>query len=256
MKISIGGNLRRLRLQKGLTQEQLAEMLGLTAQAVSRWENDQAYPDVTYLPGLAMLYETSVDELVGMESLRKEERLYEAVSGVYTLAREGRLDEAIERARGSLRIYPDNSSLLMALGEALARRTDDEAALREAIDVSERVLGKNDITMKARSTTMTNLLFLYMKSGEEGKAAALVKQLPHIWESREMLVPDACGGEEYEEALKTAVRRALVFLCRKIEACPQRRAGDVPEYVQLGVDFGARTDDREMLRRIGEFLEA
>ncbi len=256
MKISIGGNLRRLRLQKGLTQEQLAEALGLTAQAVSRWENDQAYPDVTYLPGLAMLYGTSIDEIIGMESLKKEERLYEAVSGVYTLAREERLDEAIERARGYLRIYPDSSELLMALGEALARKADDEKALHEAAAVSERVLGRSDVSMKARSTTMANLLFLYMKSGEEAKAKALVRQLPHIWESREMLMPEACGGAEYEEALKTAVRKALVFLCGKIKACPQRRAGDVPEYVQLGVDFSAQMDDKEMLMRIGRFLEA
>ena len=52
MLISIGKNLRKLRLEKGLTQEQLAEELGVSPQAVSRWENDGACPDVTLLSAL------------------------------------------------------------------------------------------------------------------------------------------------------------------------------------------------------------
>ena len=99
------------------------------------------------------------------------------------------MEAAIGLIRESLRIYPDNSSLLMALGEALARKEDDEA-LREAMAVSERVLRKNDISMKARSTTAVNLLFLYIRAGEKEKAQDLIKLLPHIWESRETVMPE------------------------------------------------------------------
>lgn len=255
MRISIGGNMRKLRLSKGLTQEQLAEVFGISAQAVSRWENDQAYPDVTLLPGLAMYYGVSIDEILGMEGIRKEERLHSVMNEIYTLARRGEMDGAIAAARENLRLYPDNAPLLMALGEALARKEGDEAALSEAIMVSERVLAHAQISMKARSTTAVNLLFLYMKAGETEKAEALVKSLPHIWESREMVMPEVYEGEEYREALKKAVRKALVFLCMKIEGCDGRSAGEVPGYVQLGVEFENGMSDQEMMGRIGEFLE-
>jgi len=255
VKISIGGNLRRLRIEKGLTQEQLAEAFNISAQAVSRWENDQAYPDLTLLSGLAMYYGTSIDEIVGMEHLRKDETMCSMVSGIYMLARQGKMEEAVEMIRENLRIYPDNSALLMALGEALARRENDEKALREAISVSERVLKSSEISMKARSTTMVNLLFLYIKAGMREKADGLIRELPHIWESREMVMPEAYDGEEYEEALKKAARKALAFLCMKIDGKAVRKAGETLEYVQLGVEFENGMSDREMLRRIGEFLE-
>lgn len=255
MRVSIGANMKRLRLEKGMTQEQLAEVFNVSAQAVSRWENDQAYPDITLLTGLAMYYGVSIDEIVGMEGIRKEERLHSVMNEIYTLARAERMDEAIARTRENLRIYPDHASLLMALGEALARMTDDEGALHEAISVSERVLEKNDISMKARSTTAVNLLFLYKRAGEKEKAKELVKSLPHIWESREMVTPEVYEGGEYREALKAAVRKALAFLCLKIEGCNERRARAVPEYVQLGVEFDNGMSDGEMVRRIADFLE-
>ena len=60
MRINIGDNLKQLRLQKGLTQEQLADVFGVSAQAVSRWENNTSYPDITLLPGHTILVMTWV----------------------------------------------------------------------------------------------------------------------------------------------------------------------------------------------------
>ena len=60
----IGKNIKRLRLNKGITQEQLADVLHLSAQAVSKWENDQTCPDITSLPKLAKILGVTVDELL------------------------------------------------------------------------------------------------------------------------------------------------------------------------------------------------
>ena len=61
-------NLRRLRLQKGLTQEQLASTLGVSVQSVSRWECGNSLPDVMLLPDIARLYGVTVDDLYRQEA--------------------------------------------------------------------------------------------------------------------------------------------------------------------------------------------
>ena len=66
MKHSVGRNISRLRLSQGITQEQLAQRMDVTPQAVSKWENDLNYPDVAALPRLAALLGTSVDALLSV----------------------------------------------------------------------------------------------------------------------------------------------------------------------------------------------
>lgn len=67
MEITLGKRIAAGRKEKGLTQDQLAEKLGVTAQAVSKWENDQSCPDINILPKLAEIFGTSTDALLGME---------------------------------------------------------------------------------------------------------------------------------------------------------------------------------------------
>ena len=154
-----------------------------------------------------------------------------------------------------MRIYPNNSALLIALSETMARKPGDSILLPEAILAAERVLENHDISMKARSTVMVNLLFLYMRTGRAEKAKRLIWELPHIWESRELVTPEVYEGEEYREELKKAVRKALAFLCVKIEGCEGKATGETPAYVQLGVEFENGMSDGEMVEKIGKFLE-
>ena len=67
MEHTLGKRIMAARKKLGLTQDQLAERLGVTAQAVSKWENDQSCPDITMLPKLAELFNTTTDELLGRE---------------------------------------------------------------------------------------------------------------------------------------------------------------------------------------------
>ena len=70
--MALHDNLRRARQARGLTQSALAAQLGVSDRAVSRWETGAACPDVTLLPQLAMLLETSADALLGMDPLHIE----------------------------------------------------------------------------------------------------------------------------------------------------------------------------------------
>lgn len=68
-KETLGKRIAALRKEKGLTQEQLAEKVGVSAQAVSKWENDVSCPDITLLPLLADLLGVTVDELLGVKPI-------------------------------------------------------------------------------------------------------------------------------------------------------------------------------------------
>lgn len=66
MEQTLGKRIVSNRKHLGLTQDQLAERLGITAQAVSKWENDQSCPDITMLPRLAEIFGITVDQLLGI----------------------------------------------------------------------------------------------------------------------------------------------------------------------------------------------
>lgn len=65
--MTIGTNIKRLRQNKGVTQEQLGAVLGISSQAVSKWENESALPDIMTLPKLADYFGISIDELMGYQ---------------------------------------------------------------------------------------------------------------------------------------------------------------------------------------------
>ncbi len=75
MTINLGDNIKKLRREQNLTQETLAEFLGVTFQSVSNWERGESYPDITMLPEIAGFFKVSVDELLGANKSKDEEEI-------------------------------------------------------------------------------------------------------------------------------------------------------------------------------------
>lgn len=76
MENTLGSRIAALRKEKGLTQEELAEKIGVSSQAVSKWENDLSCPDIMLLPSLAKTFDTTVDLLLsGKEETVPETRV-------------------------------------------------------------------------------------------------------------------------------------------------------------------------------------
>lgn len=78
MEQSLGKRIAENRKRLKLTQDQLAEKLGITAQAVSKWENDQSCPDITMLPRLAEIFGITTDALLGCETAEQTVPVHEA----------------------------------------------------------------------------------------------------------------------------------------------------------------------------------
>lgn len=79
MNIYFGENFKKLRKAKDLTQENLADFLGVTFQAISKWERGEAYPDITMLPAIASFFNSSVDDLLGVNQAINEEKLSDLI---------------------------------------------------------------------------------------------------------------------------------------------------------------------------------
>lgn len=81
--MSLGNNIKQLRLSRGITQEQLAEQLHISGQAVSKWENQTALPDISCLPLLADFFGVSIDELMDykLNALTNKERFVKFMIG-------------------------------------------------------------------------------------------------------------------------------------------------------------------------------
>jgi len=75
MRITLAQNLRKLRRDRDLTQEELAGFLGISYQAISKWERDEGYPDITMLPVLANYFGITVDALIGNDITSREEQI-------------------------------------------------------------------------------------------------------------------------------------------------------------------------------------
>lgn len=194
-------NLKKYRLSKNLTQEDVAEYLGLTAQSVSKWERGESYPDITLLPALANIFETSIDLLIGMDTIRAEETRFQIHKKAVAYQRCGDYDSAEKTYRDALRIYPNKPGMILGLASTLALKGDTN----EAIELMEKGLPLS-INEKQKATMRAALCFLYLKAGKDDKAIRLASELPHTRESREVIQPliqQRLSNIQIDENIKT-----------------------------------------------------
>ena len=88
MEINIGANVKRLRNQKNVTQEQLAEAMNVTCAAVSKWERGETYPDITLLQPLAYYFGVSLDELMGYDEKKVDQKIEDLIDEFWRLDRQ------------------------------------------------------------------------------------------------------------------------------------------------------------------------
>lgn len=121
--LKLGENLKKFRSKRELTQEQLAAVLGVSAQAVSRWENGTTYPDITLLPTIASYFEITLDELMGMEAFKSEEQLKELTAQLDENGSKGLIYENIKLLRDAVKTYPANNSGLSISSDSAHTKT-------------------------------------------------------------------------------------------------------------------------------------
>ena len=117
MKLNIGENIRRMRASKGVTQEKLAEALGVSCQSVSRWELNICYPDMELLPTLANYFGISIDKLLSNDTDSKEadqQRFYDKFEALEF----GSLEQ-LQFVEEYYHKYPDNDRFAFILQDIM-----------------------------------------------------------------------------------------------------------------------------------------
>ena len=112
MELSIGINIKRLRLAKGLTQEQLAGLLTVSTAAVSKWEAKNTYPDITMLFPLAEIFGVSVDELLGYDEAKTKADIDKILDEYQRLKVEGKFYESEALIVNARKKYPHDYRIM------------------------------------------------------------------------------------------------------------------------------------------------
>lgn len=188
MELMIGDKLKKLRRSRNLTQEEVAAHLGISYQAISKWERGDGYPDITMLPSLANYFDISVDELIGMEEISSAKNLDEINRLWQENRTHGKHKENVELMRGTLKIYPNNALLLVQLSASLERldgtQKEKREYLKESIAVQEQILRYCDDS-EVRGTVLFNISDAYYRYGDYGKAVEYAEKLPNLYKTRE-----------------------------------------------------------------------
>ena len=148
MKLTVGETIRTYRKGRGMTQEQLAEAVGVSVGAVSKWESGLSHPDIAMLPELAALFEISVDVLLGYEQPWKNAERAAGELRQYRLTK--RYETGMEEAEKALARFPncfavvhESAKLYQLAGIELGRAPEQ----RRALALFQRacgLIGQND----------------------------------------------------------------------------------------------------------------
>ena len=229
MQLNLGIKIRELRRRDRRTQENLADALGVTAQAISRWESGTTYPDMEMIPAIANYFHISIDELFGYHDEREEKIKTILENATKTLTKQGftmypgSLSNDVEECIGMLRSaseeFPNEPKILLKLAQALhmwgwnkyqakGYLSDSSGIIeddieynskniywQEAIRVYEKLL-KSNPSSEDREIAIRQITPLYCRMGEYEKAKALANDQNSIVISKEVLLPLATVGEE------------------------------------------------------------
>ena len=232
MKLHIGDTIRRLRKEKDITQDELADILGVSYQSVSRWETGICYPDIELLPVISDFFGVTADKLLGVSENIEREKTAQYLSRFQQAISQGKVYDCIAIAREGVAEYPNNFALLNKLMYALFIAGDDDGNIpewkenMEKYDAEITALGERimkycpDQALRLEATA--RLAFNHCEMGRKEIGRTIYESLPpaafckenHIWRS-------------------LADNERLPFLRNRIKqnyeaAPPRRRAGALP----------------------------
>ncbi len=195
MNIKIGAIIKKLRTENNITQDILANAIGVTPQAISRWESEGGYPDIELLPALADFFSVSTDELLGYKLSEREQQLADIKKEMERLAEVACVEDQVAYARSVYARYPNDHEIRYDLAVSLYlvwEETQDEALFKEIEALLKSVADEcNDENI--RYDAINVLILLYGKVKQYDKATAWANRLAPMKYCREVALSNGIG---------------------------------------------------------------
>jgi len=175
--MSIGTTIKKLRRDRNITQEQLAELLGVSTNAVSQWECDKTAPDISHLPVLANIFEVSADVLLEIDiaKSKKQTEIKEFTAKCAELHSQGKTEERLKLCREMQKKYPNDETVRYNLMKVLKTGYVEES-FDEIVMLGEQLLQSTN--MEYRTGAIRGLCLTYLDKGDRAKALQYADMIP------------------------------------------------------------------------------
>ena len=249
MSSTMGQIIKDLRKKNGFTQEELAERLGVTYQAVSKWENDTGMPDISQVVPLASIFGVSTDVLFGIADTTENEEAWKIVQHAGSIEKYGEIEtylNAYDVLLDGLKKYPNNLILMincMHLGTSLSLPENGWIYAEERAKeiASETIRQANFIIANSKNITdilsaRQILVFLYCSQGKFDLASNEAKSFPPRADFT--LYSNMAIVNEYMNNNK----RTATYLCSNIDYTLQALENDIARLGKAYYNDGKYTD--------------
>ena len=192
-----GERLKKLRRDKDITQNSLAEYLGISYQAVSKWENGTGLPDITLLPAIAGFFGVSADYLLGIDQEASESKIEKALQDAQNFNHIGEIEKSIHIIEEALKSFPNDHRLLCDLIKYKLKRPRKEQEWIEDIEQKANLILRDCHIDKIRHQTIGNLTKAYALIGKKEKVLEIAQLLPDFAYSKTLLLSDILTTANY-----------------------------------------------------------
>lgn len=228
MQINLAEKLKAKRREHGVTQEKLAQFLNVSFQAVSKWENSTAYPDISLLPDIARFFDITVDELLQAEVIDDQKLVFQYEQKAEESVRNGGLEEALVMWQEAYKKLPNNARVKECLMSAYFD-IDKVKYQKEIIELGTE-LYNSQAPSYYKGQAVSQIAGTYAESGCLDAAKQWASKAYYLMHSREMIYMQIIkDGSELLEQFRFAnywYMNQLFYMAARISECDTIPGGE------------------------------
>lgn len=241
MNLTIGETIKRLRRERGITQETLAERMNVSCPAVSKWERGETLPDITMILPLASYFGVSADELLGFDAAKTEQKIQNILDEYHRLGALGKVHEKFHLMVQAYQEFPNDWRIIeeymwqLTYDPNCTKADGSEVHKEELYRLCARVL--EECTLDSpRYAALSILGGLYLLDGQTDKALETARRFPdyYMTSGEELENSWECGSEEWWKQSRENLWELMYRLHVKIRnAALYADAGNPAEQIRL-----------------------